>query len=382
MRLIVRRRDLLGLGASLATASVPAMAGEVGGAVLSGDARTTRITLQIAGAQSYEVLVQADPDRILLHLPGAAWRPAQAPRPGGLVRAVAWSAEQSRLVLDLADPARPGPVRAEEGRLILTLRSASAREFAALARRGRPVAEGAIRSAAHLPLVVVDPGHGGRDPGAIGASGTHEKSITIAAAQELRRRLEAGGKCRVLLTRTRDVFVPLAERIDIARRREAALFVSLHADSAPGARGASVYTLSETASDSLSEGLARRENQADRAGGLRLPSVPPEVQRILMSLVRQETQAGSARAARLTVQELGEAVPLLPNTHRQAAFVVLKSPETPSMLVEMGFLSDPRDEEALKRPDYRARVAQALARAIEGWLAQRPRAAAGPGPAG
>lgn len=226
---------------------------------------------------------------------------------------------------------------------------------------------------AGLPLVVLDPGHGGRDPGAIGAAGTHEKRITLAAALELRRRLETGGKCRVLLTRSRDVFIPLADRIELARRREAALFVSLHADSAPGARGASVYTLAERASDSLSEGLARRENSADRAGGLRLPSVPPEVQRILMSLVRQETQAGSARIARLTVQELGEAVPLLPNTHRQAAFVVLKSPETPSMLVEMGFLSDPRDEEALKRPQYRARIVQALGRSIEGWLAQRPR---------
>ncbi len=380
MRVILRRRGLLGLGASLAAA--PALAGEVGGAVLSGDARTTRVTLQVAGAQRYEVLIQAAPSRILLHLPGATWRPAQAPRPGGLVRAINWSSEESRLVLDLSGPAKAGPVRAEEGRLVLTLYATGAEEFAALARRGRPVADGAIRSSAHRPLVVVDPGHGGRDPGTIGASGTHEKSITLAAAQELRRRLEAGGKCRVLLTRTRDVFVPLAERIEIARRREAALFVSLHADSAPGARGASVYTLSETASDSLSEGLARRENQADRAGGLRLPSVPPEVQRILMSLVRQETQAGSARAARLTVQELGEAVPLLPNTHRQAAFVVLKSPETPSMLVEMGFLSDPRDEEALKRPEYRARVAQALVRAIEGWLAQRPRAAVAPAQAG
>lgn len=238
-------------------------------------------------------------------------------------------------------------------------------------RERRPARPPGDRPAGNLPLVVLDPGHGGRDPGAIGARGTHEKRITLAAGLELRRRLEAGGRCRVMLTRTRDVFIPLADRIDMARRREAALFVSLHADSAPGARGASVYTLAERATDSLSERLAVRENGADRAGGMRLPSVPPEVQRILMSLVRQETQTGSARIARMTVQELGETVPLLPNTHRQAAFVVLKSPETPSMLVEMGFLSDPRDEEALKRPEYRARISQALGRAIEGWLAQR-----------
>ncbi|MBW8271518.1 N-acetylmuramoyl-L-alanine amidase family protein [Caldovatus aquaticus] len=240
--------------------------------------------------------------------------------------------------------------------------------------------------APRLPLVVIDPGHGGRDPGAIGASGTLEKRITLAAALELKRQLEASRRCRVVLTRARDVFVPLEARLGLARRREAALFVSLHADSAPGARGASVYTLSETASDALSEALARRENLADRAGGLRLPSVPPEVQRILLSLMRQETRAGSLRLARLAVQELGGAVPLLPNTHRQAGFVVLQAPEVPSVLVEMGFLSHPADEAALRRPEHRKKVAAALARAVQAWLAQPAglapaRAAAGEVPA-
>ena len=223
-----------------------------------------------------------------------------------------------------------------------------------------------------LPLVVLDPGHGGRDPGAIGASGVEEKRIVLAAALELRRRLEAAGTCRVAMTRTRDAFVPLVERVELARRREAALFLSLHADSAPGARGASVYTLSETASDAMSEALARRENRADLAGGLRLPSVSPEVQRILISLMRQETQAGSARLARLAVRELGEEVPLLPNAHREAAFVVLKAPEIPSALVELGFLSDARDEAALRQPRHRARLAAALTRAVQGWIAANP----------
>ncbi|MBR0674140.1 N-acetylmuramoyl-L-alanine amidase family protein, partial [Neoroseomonas soli] len=241
-------------------------------------------------------------------------------------------------------------------------------QFAAAVRAGRDLAAGVARGAAPLPLVVLDPGHGGRDPGTIGASGTQEKRIVLAAAQELKRRLESTRTCRVVLTRSRDVFVPLADRVEIARRREAALFVSLHADSAPGARGASVYTLSDTASDAMSEALARRENRADLAGGLRLPSVSPEVQRILISLMRQETRAGSARLARLAVRELGEDVPLLPNTHREAGFVVLKAPEIPSALVELGFLSDPRDEAALQRADHRARLAGALTRAIRGWL--------------
>ncbi|MBX6376867.1 MAG: N-acetylmuramoyl-L-alanine amidase, partial [Acetobacteraceae bacterium] len=133
-----------------------------------------------------------------------------------------------------------------------------------------------------------------------------------------------------------------------------------------------VYTLSETASDPLSEALARRENLADRAGGLRLPSVSPEVQRILLSLMRQETRAGSLRMARLVVKKLGEAVPLLPNTHRQAGFVVLQAPEVPSVLVEMGFLSHPADEAALRQPAHRKKVARALAQAIGAWLEAGP----------
>jgi len=226
------------------------------------------------------------------------------------------------------------------------------------------------RRAAPLPLVVLDPGHGGKDPGTIGVTGTHEKRITLAAATELKRVLERTGRCRVAMTRSRDAFIPLDGRVEFARKRDAALFVSLHADSAPGARGASVYTLSDRASDSLSAGLAKRENQADLRGGLRLPPVSPEVERILFSLVRQETRAGSDRMASSVVRALGGEVPLLPNTHRQAAFAVLKAPEIPSVLVEMGFLSDRRDEAALKQPAHRAKVARALAQGIHGWLAR------------
>lgn len=233
---------------------------------------------------------------------------------------------------------------------------------------GRP---NPARRAAPPPLVVIDAGHGGRDPGAIGRGGTQEKRITLAAALELKRQLERSGRCRVVLTRSRDVFVPLGARVDIARRREAALFLSLHADSAPGARGASVYTLAETASDALAAGLARRENLADRAGGLALPSVPPEVQRILLSLMRRETRTGSERLARLAVAALDGEVDLLPNTHRRAGFVVLKAPDVPAALVEMGFLSHPADEAALNRPAHRAKVASALAEAVLGYLATR-----------
>lgn len=235
----------------------------------------------------------------------------------------------------------------------------------------QPRARGPARPPA-LPLVVLDPGHGGRDPGAIGGRNTQEKSVVLACAQELRRLLEASRRCRVAMTRSTDRFVSLAGRVAFARDRQAALFVSLHADSAPGARGASVYTLGE--GDAFATALARRENLADRAGGLRLPSVSPEVQAILLSLMRAETRAGSARMARLVVQEFDGQVPLLPNTHRQAGFVVLKAPEIPSVLVELGFLSHPQDEAALRQPEHRARLARALSRAIQSWVARTQRA--------
>ncbi|CAH0231280.1 N-acetylmuramoyl-L-alanine amidase [Roseomonas sp. CECT 9278] len=372
------RRPLLGLGLFAAIGAAPARAGTITGAALAAAGPGARLTLPVQGDQRWSVRVLDDPRRLALHLPDAAWRGPPSLRGAGPVRAARFVAAEDMLLVDLMAPAlpRPGPARA--GHVVIEIRPASAADFAAAVRSGRDILAGQARSPAALPLVVIDPGHGGRDPGAIGTAGTQEKRIVLAAAIDLKARLEAARTCRVALTRTRDIFVPLADRVDFARRRDAALFVSLHADSAPGARGASVYTLAETASDAMSEALARRENRADIAGGLRLPSVSPEVQRILISLVRQETRAGSARIARLAVRELGEEVPLLPNTHREASFVVLKAPEIPSALVELGFLSDPRDEAALRRPEHRARLASALARAVRGWLdATGAQAAAG-----
>ena len=363
------RRSLLGLGVLAVAAAVPARAGTIAGATLRAAGPGARLVLPVQGDQRWSVRVLDAPRRLALHLPDATWRGPASLRGAGPVRAARFVAAEDMLLVELAAPAlpRPGPARA--GHVVIDIRPAAAADFAAAARAGRDVLAGAARAPAPLPLVVIGPGHGGRDPGAIGAGGTQEKRIVLAAALDLKARLEAARICRVALTRTRDVFVPLGDRVEFARRRDAALFVSLHADSAPGARGASVYTLAETASDAMSEALARRENRADLAGGLRLPSVSPEVQRILISLMRQETRAGSARLARLAVRELGEEVPLLPNTHREASFVVLKAPEIPSALVELGFLSDPRDEAALKRPDHRARLAGALARAVRQWLA-------------
>ncbi len=227
---------------------------------------------------------------------------------------------------------------------------------------------------AKLPLVLLDPGHGGKDPGAIGVSGTFEKHIAFAAAQELQRQLLGAGRYRVELTRGRDVFVPLEDRVGDAERRGAALFVSMHADALTdhAVRGASVYTLGATASDAQTAALARRENSADRFGGPAFADTPPEVARILASLVRQETRAGSARMARSVVGELGRDVGLLQNPSRHAGFVVLKAADIPSILVEMGFMSNPVDEAALRKADHRGRIAGAMHRAIDAYFAQVP----------
>lgn len=252
--------------------------------------------------------------------------------------------------------------------LLTALQQASmAQAASAKAPKSVPAGKSAKRP---LPLVMLDPGHGGKDPGAIGISGTYEKHISLAAAHELQRQLVSGGRYRVELTRTRDVFVKLEERVARAQGRGAALFVSMHADALhdPGVRGASVYTLANTASDVQSAALAMRENSADRFGGPSFQDTPPEVARILSSLVRQETRAGSSRLAHSMVGSLDRDVPLLVNPSRHAGFAVLKAADIPSVLVEMGFMSNARDEAELRKPSHRARVASAMARAVDAYF--------------
>jgi N-acetylmuramoyl-L-alanine amidase len=270
----------------------------------------------------------------------------------------------------MRDPAHPAPRTAP--RLARRTLFGAALAAPALAM---PALAGPRRPDPALPVVMLDPGHGGKDPGAIGVSGTYEKHIAHAAAQELRRQLEAGRRCRVLLTRRADVFIPLAQRVAIAQRAGAALFVSLHADalSDPSVRGASVYTNADTASDAQTAALAARENAADRFGPA-MQGLPPDVAKILGSLVRQETRQGSARVARQVVASLRPQVGLLSNPARHAGFAVLKAADIPSILVEMGFMSNQMDEAALRRADHRARVAGALRVAIEGYLAGGNRA--------
>lgn len=221
------------------------------------------------------------------------------------------------------------------------------------------------------PLIMLDPGHGGSDPGAIGVAGTYEKIIALAAAYDLKRRIEASGRYEVALTRYGDVFIPLETRVAIAQKHRAALFVSMHADSIEEhwIRGASVYTLSSSASDAQTAELAQSENAADRFAGPSFKGVPPQVAEILASLVARETIIGSRRLAQEIVRELGRTELLLPNPSRHAAFVVLKSAEIPSVLVEMGFMSNQNDEAELRLDVQRQRIAAALLNAIDAWFA-------------
>ena len=341
-------------------------------AVLSvtAEGRGARVSVRLPAGARWRVSALDRPARLVLDL-GATVLDAPRVTPGeGLVRQLRLLRGPTRVVLDLAGPVAAPRSAMAGGVLSLDLLPGTEEGFRRLVALSRPLAEGGP-APVERPLVVLDPGHGGRDPGAVGALGTEEKRIALAVAADLRRRLERDGRVRVAVTRSRDQFVPIADRVAFARDRQAALFVSLHADSAPGARGASVYTLSETASDDLSEDLARRENAADAAGGLPLPTEDPEVARILISLVQRETQAGSIRFARQLVPALERASPGLTQPHRQAAFAVLKAPDVPSVLVELGFLSDPGDERALRDPRHRAGLAEAIAGAIGAWAAAR-----------
>jgi N-acetylmuramoyl-L-alanine amidase len=231
-----------------------------------------------------------------------------------------------------------------------------------LSRRGTP--------APKRPTIVLDPGHGGVDPGTIGVSGVYEKEIALDAARELAHQLERGGRYRVALTRTGDEFIPLRERVARARAAGADLFISMHADALPNhaMRGASVFTLSEQASDKEAAALAARENKVDLIGGIDLSRHAPEVGTILLDLARRQTNNLSIGLARRLVTDLGQSVVLLENSHRSAGFAVLKAPDVPSVLIEMGCLSNPEEDRLLRTASYRKRLATSILHSVDAYF--------------
>jgi N-acetylmuramoyl-L-alanine amidase len=229
----------------------------------------------------------------------------------------------------------------------------------------------ALRAASHRQVVMLDPGHGGIDPGCIGHTGTYEKYIAFATAYEVARQLEATGRYRPILTRYNDVFVPLHERVIKARSVNADLFLSIHADSIPDMemRGASVFTLSDRASDKLAAALATHENDADEIGGIDLGNQSPEVSNILLDLTRRQTTNLSLGLARELVANLGTRVHMLEHPHRSAGFAVLKAPDVPSALVEIGCLSNRDEEVSLRNAAYRHKVATSIVASVDGYYA-------------
>jgi len=215
-------------------------------------------------------------------------------------------------------------------------------------------------------VIVIDPGHGGRDPGAIGRSGTREKDVTLATCLAIRDYL-AGSENTVILTRDSDRFLSLSERVEIAHDHKADLFVSIHADAAPNprARGLSTYTLSEEASDSLAKAIAEQENAVDQLYGLDLRDTDEHTAAILLDLALRIAREDSRRAQQRIIKGVAGDWPLLENPSRAANFAVLRSGEIPSVLVETGFLTNPEDERLLADPAGRRRVASALAREID-----------------
>jgi N-acetylmuramoyl-L-alanine amidase len=239
----------------------------------------------------------------------------------------------------------------------------------ALAATGNTNTSSSIRPLpVHKPraprLLMIDPGHGGRDPGAIGRTGTHEKDITLDIARRMADALSGQPGITAKLTRDEDVFLPLEERVRIGREAHADLFLSVHADSAPNAaaRGLSVYTLSTKASDDFSKHLADHENQADLMGGMDLPPADKEVTEILMDLAARQTRNTAQHARASFVTSLDRSWHLLTRPMRAANFVVLRAPDVPSMLVETGFLSNPQDEQILRQPQQREKIARLMAK--------------------
>lgn len=370
-----------------------AQAPTISGLRLGQNGEATRFVFDTSAPLTPKIFVLDDPFRVVMDLPEVTFNvpPGTGRQAKGLVKSFRFGLFQpglSRLVLDVTKPVRiarqfllPGEAGSAGQRLVIDLVETDLSSFRANA--GWPATNQAPAPAVrpyqgpqpttrpqpeYLPVVVLDPGHGGVDPGAAGRrTRTQEKLVVLDVAKRVHRHLLKGGKVTPRLTRDRDIFIKLPDRVRRARAMNADLFVSIHADSAenPKARGAGVYTLSENASDREAASLARRENRADLIAGVDLSGESPEVSSILLDLTQRETMNGSVRFARTLTGELGKVAPLRSNTHRFAGFRVLKAPDIPSVLIELGFLTNREEEKRLANPHEREKLAVAIARAVE-----------------
>ena len=338
----------------------------------------------------------ADPYRVVIDLPQVTFSlPSKAGDNGrGLVKAFRYGlvmAGGSRIVLDIKKPVRIDkafvlePADGQPARLVLDLSATDRESFLrTISVESRPPRKAEPKppianSGDPRPLVVIDPGHGGIDTGTKAASGEAEKTIVLEFATTLRERIEKGGKYRVAMTRSDDTFIPLPDRVRFARSLKAALLISIHADYLPknegAAQGATIYTLSENASDSEAARLAESENRADVIAGVDLTSEPSDVADILIDLAQRETKTFSNQFAHVLAGELKTAARMHKNPMKSARFLVLRAPDVPSVLVELGYVSTKDDLKELMSAEWRGRSADAIARAVDAFLA--PRLAAG-----
>jgi N-acetylmuramoyl-L-alanine amidase len=362
---------------------------------VAGDASQTRFVMDFSRKIELHAFALADPYRVVIDLPQTVFNlPAKIGETGrGLIKAFRFGLIMqggSRIVLDVSKPVRIDkafvldPVAGQPARLVVDLTAVDRQSFMrtlALERRPlRTTATGALEhERAHKgdprPIIVLDPGHGGIDNGTVASTGVMEKSIVLDFALLLRDQLEKSGKYRVVMTRTDDSFIPLVDRVRMARIRQAALFVSIHADALRKgegqAQGATVYTLSETASDAEAARLAENENRADVIAGIDLSHEPNDVADILIDLAQRETKVYSVQFAKAVVSNVRKVARVHKHPLKSAGFKVLKAPDVPSVLIELGYVSSKSDLKQLTSNTWQARAAGAMLQAIDVYFSTR-----------
>lgn len=348
--------------------------------VASGDERT-RLVLDLSTSVDYKLFALENPHRIVIDLKSATMGGgARLPdfRPGVLqrVRTGVQNGRDLRVVLDLERGVRPRSFIEPPGdgrgyRLVIDLPN----EHAATAQAAARTVQTAVPSSDRDIVIAIDAGHGGRDPGAIGPSGTFEKTITLAVAREVARQVNAMRGYKAVLIRDADVFIPLEQRYRLAREAQADLFVSIHADAAPrsSAAGSSVYVLSTRgATNEAARWLADRENAADLVGGVKLDDKDNTLAAVLLDLAQSATMKASEDAANQVLNALKRVGKAHKPAVERANFVVLRSPDVPSMLVEAAFISNPGEERKLNDPDYRRRLSAAVADGVRDFFSLQP----------
>jgi N-acetylmuramoyl-L-alanine amidase len=366
---------------------------------LAGDEKRTRLIVDLNGKVDLSAFTLADPYRVIVDLPEVSFElPSGAGKSGkGLVSAFRYglfAPGKARLVLDAKGPVAVDKAFVVEqydnqpARLVVDLIPSDRESFirnAAIKRGSEPAGKTVsvplkAVDEAGPPVIVIDAGHGGIDSGAIAPSGVEEKAVVLAVAKALAEKLEKTKRFRVVLTRYDDTFLPLEERVKVARMNAASLFISIHADSISRkegeARGASIYTVSDKASDAEAGRLADKENKSDLIAGVDLTNKSSDVAGILVDLAHRETRNLSGMFARTLVGRMQQATHMHKTPMRSAGFTVLRAPDVPSVLLELGFLSNSEDVKLLTSEPWREKVAEAMAGAVQTFfgnrLAERP----------